>query len=225
MADFSIPDQLWQQRHDAQVLDELDKALHSHPFLPDVYELSWRRSRLLHFRALQAMENGNESLAVEFYARGAAEAQKSLDEKAFGVEANFWRAVNALEAGRRSGPFAAVVALSRATRQLERAAHQDETFHFGGPVRVLGRVSHLKPMILGGSLDNAISFLRRARQIAPQNSTTLLYLAEALHADRQPREAKELLREIIQSPRDDDWVWEQARDKKNAQQLLEKWEI
>jgi tetratricopeptide (TPR) repeat protein len=224
MADFSLPDELWQQRHQLQALDELDASLHSHEYLPEVYELSWRRARLLHFRAMKAAEENNEDMAVEFYTRGAVEAQKSLDERNYGVEANFWRAVNNLESGRRSGPAAAVMALSRATKQLERAAHQDETFHFGGPARVLGRVTHLKPMILGGNLDAAISFLRRARQIAPQNSTTLLYLAEALWADRQPREAKELLREIIAAPRDETWVWEQERDKKAAQQLLEKWE-
>lgn len=224
MADFSHPDELWLQRHDLQALDALDAALHSHEYLPDIYELSWRRARLLHFRAMKAAQENSESLAIQFYAQGAREAQKALDERAYGVEANFWRAVNGLEAGRRNGAMAAVFALSRATKQLERAAHQDETFHFGGPARVLGRVTHLKPMILGGNLDNAISFLRRARQIAPHNSTTLLYLAEALWADRQPRDAKDILREIIAAPRDESWVWEQNRDKKAAQQLLEKWE-
>ncbi len=39
---------------------------------------------------------------------------------------------------------------------------------------------HLKPLLLGGSVDRAIEYYRRALQIAPHNSTTMLYYAEAL---------------------------------------------
>jgi hypothetical protein len=58
-------------------------------------------------------------------------------------------------------------------------------------------------------------------QIAPTNSTTLLYYAEALLADRQPRAARDLLKQVVEAPDDPHWLWEQKRDRRLARVLLE----
>lgn len=59
------------------------------------------------------------------------------------------------------------------------------TTHFAGPLRVWGKLMHQKPLLLGGSIDRALDIYRRALQIAPHNSTTLLYYAESLIADQR----------------------------------------
>lgn len=89
-------------------------------------------------------------------------------------------------------------------------------------MRVAARITHLKPLLLGGSLERSLDLYRRALQIAPQNSTTLLYYAEALLADQQKRLARRSLRAIIEAPEDEDWVWEQARDRRLAKAHLER---
>ena len=84
----------------------------------------------------------------------------------------------------------------------------------------MARITHFKPLLLGGSLDRALDVYRRALQIFPENSTTLLYYAEALIADQRKKLARRTLETIISAPEDADWVWEQARDKCKAEKLL-----
>ncbi len=80
----------------------------------------------------------------------------------------------------------------------------------------------MRPLLLGGSLDHALDIYRRALQLAPHNSTTLLYFAEALLSDRQPGEARRVLNRLIEAAPDPDWTWEQTRDKTLARALLQK---
>jgi cytochrome c-type biogenesis protein CcmH/NrfG len=112
--------------------------------------------------------------------------------------------------------------LGPAEKRIEKAVAIDETFHFAGPLRVWARLTHLKPFVLGGNLNHALEIYRRAVQVAPDNSTTLLYYAQALIADRQPGLARQVLTLIIDAPEDAAWKWEQARDKRIAREELGK---
>jgi tetratricopeptide (TPR) repeat protein len=191
------------------------------------YPLLWRWARLSHFRAMQVLlspadEKKAREEAVRHFEEGARQAEAAIPLQPNRVEGFFWAGVCAVEAARLQGPLVAARALKPAQKRIEKAAAVDEEYHFAGPLRVLGRLTHLKPLILGGSLDRALEIFRRAVQIAPGNSTTLLYYAQALIADRQPALAKKVLAQIIDAPEDPDWKWEQARDKKLAREELAK---
>lgn len=235
-------DEQWRNRHDAEhfaaLEGALDKALYNQGDKPE-YAVLWRWARLSHFRAMQAMngeddqaagkakskaksEVADKAAARRHFAAGAQEALQAARLQPNRVEGHFWFGVNHIEAARAGGKVAAARALSLATRHIERAAQIDETYHFAGPLRVLGRLTHLRPLLLGGSLDHALDIYRRALQIAPDNSTTLLYYAEALVADRQPGEARRVLNRLIAAAPDPDWIWEQTRDKILARALLQK---
>lgn len=214
-------DEQWLLRHDpAQLLEleqELDRALfRSGDELG--YPLLWRWARLSHFRAMQAGDNTD---ALRHYEAGAEEAHKALTLQPNRVEGHFWYGVNFIEAARRRGWMAVARALPVANRHLERAVAIDEEYNFAGPLRVWGKLTHQKPLLMGGSLDRALDIYRRALQVAPHNSTTLLYYAEALIADQQRPKAREALRQIIDDPDDIAWLWEQARDRQLAVALLE----
>ncbi len=170
-------------------------------------------------RGLKSGAAAREAARLHF-AAGASEAFEAARLQPNRVEGHFWAGVNSIEASRLAGTIAAARALPQASRHIERSARIDETYHFAAPLRVSGRITHLRPMILGGNLDAAVYLLRRALQIAPQNSTTLLYLAQALRADRQPAEARSVLRQLVEAPIDPDWRWEQERDKAIAHTLL-----
>lgn len=217
-------DEQWKQRHDTAQFSAyetaLDKMLYEQK-QPE-YSILWRWARLSHFRAMQSLQAGDNAAARRHYAAATQEAQAALRLQPNRVESLFWCGVNVIEEARLGSRIAAVRVLSQANRLIEHAAQNDEAFYFAGPLRVLGRITHKKPLLLGGDISKAIPFYRRALQIAPQNSTTQLYLVEALLDDQQLREARNVLEAIIEAAPDADWLWEQERDKAIAQKLLDK---
>ena len=215
---FAEFDALYANRHVPANLNVLQNALLEN-LKTDNYGWLWRAARLDHFRAMQAHETSADE-ARALFAQGARHAQSAQLLEGDRVEAAFWAATCALEAARLGGKLAAAAALGKAQKQLNRAAQIDETYHFAGPLRVLGRVTHLKPLILGGNLDYALAFFERALQIAPDNSTTLLYYADALIADNQPGKARSTLKQIIAAPPLENWIWESERDRELARVMM-----
>ena len=211
-------DALYADRHLPENLIALQDALRNN-LKTDDYGWLWRAARLDHFCAMRALETSDDE-ARALFARGAARARDAQKLEGDRVEAAFWAPTCALEAARLNGKLAAGLALGRAQKQLNRAAQIDEKYHFAGPLRVLGRVTHLKPLILGGNLDYALAFFERALQIAPGNSTTLLYYADALIADNQPALARRTLKQIIAAPPLENWIWESERDRELAQKMM-----
>ena len=187
---------------------------------PAAFDWLWRAAKLEHFQAMQAQEAGELPAAKAHFSSGAALARRAQELSPIQVEGVFWRGVCDLEAARLSGKLAAARTLGPAEKQVDRAARLDEAYHYAGPLRVLGRIAHLKPFLIGGSLDAALAYYNRALQIAPENSTTLLYCAEALIHDRQPAAARKRLHQILEGPALPDWVWETERDRKFAQEWL-----
>ena len=219
--------ELWRQRYDAAALKTYGDTLtqwENEMGADSDYELLWRLAQWEHFRALQVLagEASDTATAKTHLESGAKRAVRAMGLEHHRVEGWFWNGVCALEASRLGGAFATARALPSATRHIERAMAIDESYQWAGPLRVLARITHYKPLILGGSVDRALDIYRRALQIAPDNSTTLLYYCEALLADQQNALARQTLQGIINAPDDEAWRWEQARDRKLAQQMIEK---
>lgn len=221
-SDMQALDELWRRRHQASECAAFDKKIQEALAAAPEYPVLWRASRLAHFRAMQSESAGQAGEALRFFEAARAHAQHAQEFNRHDVEGHFWVGVNSLEWSRRKGWMHAASTLRAAEAAIMRAMNQDETYHFAGPVRVAARIMHLKPLLLGGSLDRAIDTYRRALQIAPHNSTTLLYYSEALLADQQKKTAREVLHQIINAPDDADWLWEQVRDRLLAKEHLSK---
>jgi tetratricopeptide (TPR) repeat protein len=215
-------DELWRARHESAPLNELEALLTAALTASREYSYLWRAARLAHFRAMQSEDTAQDQDTLHFFEIGKKHAENAVTENRHDVEGQFWLGVCALEYSRRKGWLSAAGALKNAEAHIHRAVNQDETYHFAGPLRVMARITHYKPLLLGGSLDRALDVYHRALQIAPQNSTTLLYYAETLIADQQKKLARETLQKIIHAPEDAAWIWEQARDRRLAERLLTK---
>ena len=215
---FAEFDALYAERHLPANVRALETALAAH-LRPDDYGWNWRAARLDHFRAMQ-LQDDNPAAARALFAHGAERAQVAQALQGDRVEGAFWAPTCALEAARLGGKLAAAAILGRAQKQLDRAARLDEAYHYAGPLRVLGRVTHLKPMLLGGSLDRALAFYERALQLAPGHSTTLLYYADALLDDNQPAQARRVLNGLVAAEPSPNWVWESARDRETARHWI-----
>ena len=213
-------DEFWQLRHKAAPVEPLESVLLSALPVPQEYLTLWRLARFAHFRAMQSEEDGQQAEASRWFEIGKNHAQNAVELNRHEVEGHFWLGVNALEWSRRKSRIQIVSTFRMGAAHIERAMNQHEEYHFAGPVRVWARITHFKPLILGGSIDRALDIYRRALQIAPHNSTTLIYYAEALLADQQKPLARRTLHQIVDAPDDKDWMWEQARDRKIAQAHL-----
>jgi len=218
----AVLDEFWQLRHKASPVEAFESVLHNALPAPPEYSTLWRLARHAHFRAMQNEEAEHKDEALMWFEIGKNHAQKAVELNRHEVEGHFWLGVNALEWSRRKSWVQAASTFRMAAAHIERAMNQNEEYHFAGPVRVWARVTHFKPLILGGSLDRALDIYRRALQIAPHNSTTLIYYAEALLADQQKPLARQTLHQIIDAPEDKEWIWEQARDRKIAKDYLAK---
>jgi len=218
---WNLLDEQWRNRGDAAQFAELENALDRALYnqKEPEYALLWRWARLEHFRAMR--DEANVAGAKRHFAAGAQEAKTAVALQPNRVEGHFWCGVCEIEAARLQNKLAAFRVLSGASKHIDRAAQIDESYHFAGPLRVQARMRHLRPILLGGSLDTALEMYRRALQIAPHNSTTLLYYADALLANQERPQARHVLQQILDAPPDPDWKWEQKRDQKIAARKLQ----
>ena len=226
---FDDFDVWWRERSDDAQLSQMRAWLENELQLPPYsarsaieYSILWRLARWHHFAAMKCADN--ITVAREYFASGARHAKRArASHQRIGhstLEADFWHVVNALEAARLKNQLATLCVLPNATKALTNVLRCDEEFHFAGALRVLGRMTHLKPNFLGGGARKSLSWFQDALHFAPQNSTTRLYYAEALRDANEIESARYQLEMLISQPLDDEWRWEQARDKIIAARLL-----
>lgn len=102
----------------------------------------------------------------------------------------------------------------------------DERFQEAGARRLLGRLHTLAPKVplFTGWVDRgqAVSHLRRAVALAPDNLYNQVYLADALlqHRPDKAAEAREILRRVLQKKPDPEEVVEDERALAEARALL-----
>ena len=230
LPDLEILDALWKSRQNPDDLRDherlLDALARENIDLEPRYEIDFRRARAHQFAAMQLLEKGQTKAARAQFEAGAEVAQWTLSASADGSlgeiergEGRFWWAANFLEAGRLGGSWPAYWAARGAKPHLERVLAWDETYHFAGALRVLGRVAHLAPPRVGGGLEQSKAHFERALQIA-DNSTTQIYFAALLDNIGEKDAAKSQIEAILGAPDDENWIWEQARDRQKGREWL-----
>lgn len=111
-------------------------------------------------------------------------------------------------------------------RYAEVSIALDEHFERAGGHRLLGRLHTLAPKIpfVTGWVDRekAVSHLRRAVALAPEDLYNHVYLADALlqHQSEKSAEAKQILQKVLQRKPDPDRVVEDERALAEARKLL-----
>ena len=102
----------------------------------------------------------------------------------------------------------------------------DPELEEGGGYRMLGRLHDEAPKILfftgWVSKDKALAYLRQSYKIAPQNSVTRFFLAEAIldHDEKHADEARRLLRSCVDGPPRPEYLVEDRYYAEQAQARL-----
>lgn len=223
---LSCADSLYNERGRGGAVSESVTLLAGSPGAAERYEIQWRLARALFFLGQQA----ESALARrQLHIAGIDAGKRAVRLESRRVEGHFWLGVNlALFAGALSG-FKAIKPLLLARRALRRAASISEAYHDAGPLRVLGRIEHKAPWLLGVSSKLSQRYYNRALDLAPDNTVTLLYAAELALDSGDINQAVALLERIMNCHIDSEWDFENRRDVLVAQELLErlrggKWE-
>ncbi len=184
----------------------------------DDYEAAWRMGRALFFLGQEAGDPG-ESRAR--HARGASVCERATSREPSRVEGHFWLGVNLALLAQNEKPLQAVRHALRARRSLKRAARLDAAYHAAGPLRVLARLQHKLPRLLGGGAKRARANFERAVGLAPANTVTRLYFAEMLLEMGETESARIELEALLNAPHEAPWAFEAARDRKLARRMLD----
>lgn len=183
------------------------------------YEITWRLGRA-HFFLGQESRNPDEARA--HYAIGINSSRRAVKLRPDSVEGHFWLGVNLALMAHSKFKVPATFVVLRAKRSLRLAASIDPGYHAAGPLRVLARVQHKLPRILGGGNERARTNFERALQLAPNNTVTRIYFAEMLLEIGESAQAREQLDAIANVEPDPAWEFETRRDRKLARDKLVK---
>lgn len=212
---------------------------------------AWKLLRALHFKGDYLLRTSEEKQKVFARGRDVAEAaldrlgqrvggRKKLDAMTPQAAAkalaaipqarpiHLWAAVHWGLWGDSFGRLAAARqgVGDRVRRSAEILIALDETYEDAAGHRILGRLHTLAPKVplVTGWVDRekAVSELRRAVALAPDNLLNQLYLAEALleHASGKEKEAKEILRRLVAKQPDPARIVEDERARADARALL-----
>jgi len=183
------------------------------------FETMWRSGRALFFLGQEAE---TKTAAREFHARGAQACERAARLAPGRVEGHFWLGVNLALQAQATNPLTAIRLARRARRSLERAVRIDPGFHDAGPLRVLARLKHKLPRLLGGNRALAQADFIRAIELAPSNTVTRIYFAELLLEMGDVASARRELETVLELPLRPEWKFETERDRRLAQQMLDR---
>ncbi|HXD34545.1 MAG TPA: TRAP transporter TatT component family protein [Pyrinomonadaceae bacterium] len=179
------------------------------------FESDWRLSRANFFLGQEI-----EISALRFHHDGINAGRLAARERPERVEGHFWLGVNLALLAQRESVFKALIHVLQAKRALQRAIAIDAAYHGAGPLRVLARLQHKLPRLLGGGREKAADKYRQAILIAPSNTVTRIYFAELLLEMKEPNKARAQLEALLKAPLDPDWGFEIERDQKLAEERI-----
>lgn len=156
------------------------------------------------------------------------EVAAAIGDDSLAAEIYFWSSTHWGLWGRYRGKIAAARqgVATKIRKFAEIVILLDETIENAGGHRVLGRLNAEAPKIpwVTGWInrDRAVSELRRALEIAPQDLLTHLFLAEALLEFRpqKKQEALEILSVIVESEPSPQWLVEETKTIEDAKVVL-----
>jgi len=135
----------------------------------------------------------------KYYEKGQIYAEMLLKEQPTRVEGPYWLALHLCGLADTGGAMKGRKLLPQIMKELQQAQAIDETYDQAGCHRVLGRIYFEAPAwpFSVGDIQKSLQHLNRAVQLAPDNSTNHLYLAETLMRLNRQEQARRELQQVL----------------------------
>ncbi len=186
------------------------------------YEILWRLGRALFFLGQEAPDKDS---ALSNHCQGVVTCEQAVASDPERVEGHFWLAVNLALAAQMHRRVPGLLRARRAMRELRQAIQIDSSYHGAGPLRVLARLQHKLPRLLGGGSGRARTNYKAAVNLAPENTVTRIYFAELLLESGELDLGREQLESVLNVSADPGWAFEIERDKRIAKEMLAKLQV
>jgi tetratricopeptide (TPR) repeat protein len=138
------------------------------------------------------------------------------------VEGHFWLGANEGLLAEEGGLLEGLRLLDSIRKEMETVMKLSPDYEEASGLRTLGRVYFRAPFFKGGDKRRSIQLLEECLKKYPDNSLTMLYLAESYIAVGRRAEGHELLEKILRLCPDPGYEPELADNQSEAHQLLEK---
>jgi tetratricopeptide (TPR) repeat protein len=211
-------DQLYAGRVDIRNVEKSVELLEkSNPDSPASFGAAWRLARAKFFLG---QESSRREQTATFHREGIEAGRRAVRQGPERVEGHFWLGVNLALLAQHEGPINAIVHALQAKRELQRAVELDSTYHAAGPLRVLARLQHKLPRVLGGGRQVAVENYQKAIALVPDNTVTRIYFAELLFEMGDEAAGHRELVAVLKAPTDPEWTFERERDQEFARTMM-----
>lgn len=226
-------DELYAQREQIENVCQSIEILRGSAGESRSFEVNWRLGRAYFFLGQEALSEASNAASIElssatrckdaalaYHSGGIMVCRQASYEETGRVEGYFWLGVNLSLAANNEQWFPAIRDALSARRALRRAAQIDSSYHGAGPLRVLARLEHKLPQLLGGNLARARGNYEEAVRLAPDNTVTRVYFAELLLGVGEKDRARSHLESVLSISDDAQWAFEIRRDRRIAKEML-----
>lgn len=157
-----------------------------------------------------------------YFNEGVQYGEQGVQVDPDSLEANFWLAANWGSYGQAKGIMKSLSLVSPIKNTIEKVIGIDETYFYGGPWRILGRLYHKAPgfPISIGDNSRALECLLKAVDLGPGFFLNHLFLAELYVSMREKEKAREQIEWILETPANRNHEREDEGYKEEAEALL-----
>jgi tetratricopeptide (TPR) repeat protein len=160
---------------------------------PQDYEAWWRISRTASYIARHTQGRERLSLLNEAIQAG----KKAVALRAEGVEGHFWLGANYGLLAQESGFLTGLRLVDAIRKEIEIVIRLDPDYEEDAGHRLLARLYYRAPFFKGGDKRRSVELLQQSLKRFPDNSLTMLYLADSLLAVGRREEARQELEKIL----------------------------
>ncbi len=161
---------------------------------PRNYEAWWRLSKFICYLARQNDDDTKVRLLNQ--AIDAGRHAVALDPNR--PEGHFWLGANLGLLAEERGMLKGLLLVDDVRKEMEMVVRLNPDFDEAAGLRVLGRLYYRAPFFKGGDKRRALVLLQQSLQRYPDNSLTMLYLADTYRAIGMRDQARQQLEHILQ---------------------------
>ena len=185
---------------------------------PSDYEAWWRISKFNCYLARQAAKPEKLKLLDEAVDAGKRAVLLAPNR----AEGHFWLGANMGLTAEERGLVKALLLIDSIRQEMETVVRIDPDYEQAAGMRTLGRLDFRAPFFKGGSKRRSVELLERCLQRYPENSLTMLYLADTYLAVGLRDKARKQLENILSLCPDPLYTPELAENQAQARTMLAK---
>ncbi|MGH9355805.1 MAG: tetratricopeptide repeat protein, partial [Terriglobia bacterium] len=155
--------------------------------------------------------------------QGVTAGQRAEQLQPARPEGHYWTGVDEGLLAEARGLFGGLELIDSVRNEMETVLKMDPNYLEDGAERVLGRLYYLAPFFKGGNNQHSVRLLEHCLKLYPENSLTMLYLADSYRAVGRINDARRMLERVLHLLPPPDYGPELAENQAVARRELEKY--